>query len=77
LHFYFATFDAPRRQLFPQALEAYERFLREGALDPLWQVVHEGKEHWLASARELLAHDPAARQTAIDALLGGARATSA
>src|SRR5512134_3494492 len=28
LHFYFATFDAPRRQLFPQAMGAYEHFLR-------------------------------------------------
>ena len=69
LHFYFATFDAPRRELFPQALDAYEHFLRSGALDRLWQVVHEGKERWLASARELLALSPAAREAALQALL--------
>jgi hypothetical protein len=69
LHFYFATFDAPRRQLFPQALEAYESFLRDGALGALWQVVQEGEEHWLATARGLLALDPVARETAMDALL--------
>jgi hypothetical protein len=74
LHFYFATFDAPRRQLFPQALEAYEHFLSCGALDRLWQVVHEGKERWLATARELLELDPAARETALKALLEDASA---
>jgi len=51
LHFYFATFDAPRRELFPQALEAYGQVLRHGTLEPLWQVVREGKERWLAAAR--------------------------
>jgi hypothetical protein len=74
LHFYFATFDTPRRQLFPQALEAYERFLRCGALDRLWRVVGDGKERWLATARALLALEPAARDTAMAALLEGASA---
>ena len=69
LHFYFATFDAPRRQLFPQAVEAYEHFLRSGALELLWQAVREGKERWLATARGLLALSPAAREAAMEALL--------
>ena len=69
LHFYFATFDAPRRQLFPQALEAYEHFLRYGALDRLWSIVREGEERWLATARELLELSPAGRETAMEALL--------
>jgi len=69
LHFYFATFDAPRRELFPQALDAYEHFLRSGALDRLWQVVHEGREHWLERARGLLALNPAAREAAMESLL--------
>jgi hypothetical protein len=69
LHLYFATFDAPRRQLFPQALDAYERFLRCADLDPLWQVVREGKERWLAAARGLLALNPADRGAAMEALL--------
>lgn len=75
LHFYFATFDAPRRQLFPQALEAYGRLLRDGDISPLWHAVHEGKEQWLATARELLALDPAAREIAMDALLEKASAS--
>ena len=54
LHFHFATFDAPRRQLFPQALEAYEEFLRSGSLRGLEQVAREGAERWLAGARARL-----------------------
>jgi len=69
LHFYFATFDAPRRELFPQALDAYEHFLRSGAPDRLWQVVREGKERWLECARGLLALNPAAREAAMECLL--------
>ncbi len=75
LHFHFATFDGPRRQLFPQALEAYEHYLRDGTLDGLAQVVREGRERWLATAREMLALDPAARMRAMEDLLdeGAAR----
>jgi len=69
LHFYFATFDAPRRELFPQALDAYEQFLRSGAPDQLWRVVNEGKERWLECARGLLALNPAAREAAMESLL--------
>jgi len=69
LHFYFATYDAPRRQLFPQALEAYEHYLRGGGFDRLWQVVREGQERWLACARDLLALNPAAREAALASLL--------
>ena len=69
LHFHFATFDAPRRQLFPRALHAYEQFQRRGTLDPLWRIVHEGREYCLATARGLLAVDPSARESAIHALL--------
>ena len=74
LHFYFAAYDAPRRQLFPQAWDAYEQFVRDGDLGPLWQVVHQGKERWLATARGLLGLDPAAREIAIEALLEDASA---
>jgi len=69
LHFYFATFDAPRRQMFPQAVDAYASFLRSGVPDRLWQVVREGKERWLETARGLLALNPAAREAAMDCLL--------
>ena len=54
LHFHFATFDAPRRELFPQALAAYEEFARGGSLTPLERVAAEGAERFLAEARALL-----------------------
>lgn len=75
LHFYFATYDGIRRRLFPQALEAYEHFLREGTLDRLWHVVGEGEAHWLATTRRLIALAPADRDGAMAALLedGAAR----
>jgi Family of unknown function (DUF6866) N-terminal domain/Family of unknown function (DUF6866) C-terminal domain len=69
LHFYFATFDAPRRQLFPEALAAYEDFVRGGRLQPLAAAVREGKERWLECARGLLALSPAARAAALASLL--------
>ena len=72
LHFYFATFDAQRRQLFPQAMRAYEQYLKHGDLSQLRQAVQEGKDYWLTVARALLSHfstDPAACCAAIEALL--------
>jgi len=54
LHFHFATFDAPRRELFPQALEAYEESMRSGSLAPLARAAREGSERFLAQARSLL-----------------------
>jgi hypothetical protein len=69
LHFHFATYDALRRQLFPQALEAYDDYARCGATDRLWRVVREGRERWLEAARRLLALTPEERETALEALL--------
>jgi hypothetical protein len=69
LHFHFATFDALRRELYPQALEAYEDYARSGTPDRLWQVVREGRERWLESARRLTALTPAEREAALEALL--------
>jgi len=69
LHLYFATFDAPRAQLFPQLPQAYEHFLRDGDAARLRNVVREGEGRWLATAEALLALDSAAREAAITALL--------
>jgi hypothetical protein len=68
LHFYFATFDAPRRQMFPEALEAYERYAA-GDARALRRVAEEGAERWLQAARGLLALSPAERLPALEALL--------
>lgn len=54
LHFHFATFDAPRRELFPQALAAYEDFLESGSLAPIARAAGEGAARFLAGARALL-----------------------
>ena len=54
LHFHFATFDAPRHERFPQALEGYEAFLRSGSLAPIARAAREGAERFLADARALL-----------------------
>lgn len=54
LHFHFATFDAQRRELFPQALDAYEAFVRSGSLAGLARAAREGAERFLAEARALL-----------------------
>jgi len=69
LHFYFATFDAPRRQLFPDAVAAYEHYARGADLERLRHAVEQGKERWLACARGLLGLNPAARPAALDRLL--------
>jgi hypothetical protein len=69
LHFHFATFDAPRRELFPQALEAYEDYARSGSAERLWRAVREGGELWLETSRGLLALTPAERAAALEALL--------
>jgi hypothetical protein len=54
LHFHFATFDAPRHERFPQALEAYEAFLRSGSPAPIARAAREGAQRFLAEARALL-----------------------
>jgi len=73
LHFYFATFDASRRQLFPPLMQAYEHFLKHGDLDRLWRATRDGQDYWLAVARALIARhetEPAGCRAAIEALLG-------
>jgi len=69
LHFHFATFDAPRREMFPQALEAYEAYARDGDPALLRRAAREGAERWLETARGLLALSPGARAAALEALL--------
>jgi len=69
LHFHFATYDAPRREMFPQALEAYEAYARGGGAGALQSAAREGAERWLETARALLALSPRARGPALEALL--------
>jgi hypothetical protein len=76
LHFYFATFDAARRQLFPELVDAYGRLQRDGDRRALGAAVAQGRERWLATMRGWLAVEPVARAAAI-AAAGGAPFTPA
>jgi len=69
LHFYFATFDGLRRQLFPQALAAYAACVNTHTLGPLRAVVREGGTRWLEVARSVQTLAPGAQAAALDALL--------
>jgi len=55
LHFYFACFTGMRRELFPQALESYRRWVARDDIEPLRAAIAEGEAHWLELAQRLLA----------------------
>lgn len=54
LHFYFANFTGMRRELFPEALEAYQRWVDSGNLAPLKQLYQHGRLRWQALAQDML-----------------------
>lgn len=53
IHFYFATFGGMRRYLFPEATEAYARFVADGDLEPLRRAVREGADRWGEAAQTI------------------------
>lgn len=55
LHFYFANFTGMRKHLFPEALDAYRRWVGENDIGVLHRLADTGRERWLATARALLA----------------------
>ncbi|HEU5338830.1 MAG TPA: hypothetical protein VFU39_06045 [Sulfuricaulis sp.] len=55
LHFYFANFAGMRKHLFPEALEAYQRWVAENDNGVMRSFVNEGQRRWLVTARALLA----------------------
>jgi len=55
LHFYFANFTGMRKYLFPEALDAYRRWVSENDIGVLRHLADTGRERWLATARTLLA----------------------
>jgi hypothetical protein len=63
VHFYFAGLRGMRRQLFPEAVTAYEDWVREGTLAPLHAVVHQGRERFNTLAQAMLEfrHEDAAQ----------------
>jgi hypothetical protein len=71
LHFYFANFIGMRRELFPEALSAYQLWVESGNLRPLKDVVHRGQQRWLSQARQILSmHEanPDSQVSAIESL---------
>jgi hypothetical protein len=46
LHFYFANFTGIRREIFPEALQAYQHWSDTGNLDALARTINESKHKW-------------------------------
>lgn len=63
VHFYFAGLRGMRRQLFPEAVAAYDHWIQEGTLAPLEAVVHQGRERFGTLAQRMLEvrHEEAAQ----------------
>ncbi|HSN20223.1 MAG TPA: hypothetical protein VLS49_06080 [Usitatibacter sp.] len=67
LHFWFATFEGPRRVLFPRLAEAHAAWSRGAGPRALQEAVAAGREHWQRVALELAAGGfPRARAAAED-----------
>lgn len=54
IHFYFAGLRGLRRQLFPEAVSAYEQWVSEGSQAPLQTAVRDGKGRFGALAQAML-----------------------
>ena len=54
IHFYFANFTGMRRAIFPQLVEAYEKWQESGSLVPLGNCVEWAADYWLAKGKLLL-----------------------
>ena len=55
LHFYFANFTGMRRELFPEAVLAYQAWVESGNLAPLKDISQQGQQRWLTLAQQILA----------------------
>ncbi|WP_231373397.1 Sfum_1244 family protein [Thioalkalivibrio sp. ALE19] len=58
LHLYFARLGGMRAALFPQLHDAYEQAIHEESPEAIRRLVVPAREHWLATARELLEQAP-------------------
>jgi hypothetical protein len=54
LHFYFANFNGMRKELFPEALEAYQYWIESGSLSALDNVCKKGLQRWENIAKKIL-----------------------
>ena len=56
IHLYFANLQAIRELLFPQLMEAYKNWCRDGSMEPFKKLMRLSQEHWMMQAEKLL-HD--------------------
>ena len=54
LHFYFANFNGMRKEIFPEALEAYQHWIDSGNLNYLKETCLQGQYRWQAVAQQIL-----------------------
>ena len=54
LRFYFESLSGMRRDLFPKAVEAYQKWLASGEMDALRDAAEQGSVHWLQVGRGFL-----------------------
>lgn len=54
LHFYFANLDGMRRELFPELVDAYQRWVNGSDLGALADAVDHGREYWLRTAHQIV-----------------------
>ena len=54
LHFYFANFSGMRKELFPEALAAYQHWIETGSLKALKTAYQDGQSRWQEMADSIL-----------------------
>ena len=72
IHLYFANLQGMRKELFPRLVAAYDRWLRDGALGELQDLLPGARVHWQGIADNLLAifdDRPEDPRTGIDELV--------
>lgn len=57
LHFYFANFIGMRKQLFPQALDAYQYWVANSDSDALYKICRKGRDYWRIMTESVLELD--------------------
>jgi hypothetical protein len=55
LHFYVGNLNNMRKHLFPALTEAYDAWRGAGGTEPLATIAEQGRRHWLALGRDMLA----------------------
>ena len=54
LHFYFANMAYIRKELFPSAIQAYQKWGKTGSLEPLIEISQNAAPHWESTLQSIL-----------------------